>query len=68
MGSGSQQQEKPSDAMEEDPDQEYDVEKIVNEKVEGGQTLYLVRWENYGPEDDTWEPRENFVHGVNRTL
>ncbi|KAF7722042.1 hypothetical protein EC973_003764 [Apophysomyces ossiformis] len=43
-------------------DQVYEVENIVaHEETENGQYRYKVRWKNYPPEQDTWEPYENFT-------
>jgi hypothetical protein len=43
----------------------YQVEAILNHRVrkQGGRTKkeYLVKWENYGPEHNSWEPARNFV-------
>lgn len=35
----------------------YEVEAIVDSKPDGqGSTLYLVKWKNWPPETNTWEP------------
>jgi hypothetical protein len=39
--------------------EEYKVHDILNQRKRNGKTEYLVRWKDYGPKDDTWEPREN---------
>jgi hypothetical protein len=41
--------------------QEFVVEKIIAHRFEkkGSVVKYLVRWEGYGPQFDTWEPRQN---------
>ncbi|XP_062959348.1 M-phase phosphoprotein 8 [Cynocephalus volans] len=41
---------------EEDEENVFEVEKILDVKTEGGKTLYKVRWKGYTSDDDTWEP------------
>jgi hypothetical protein len=50
-----------------DPDQvgdgqaEYEVKEILNKRTNGTVMEYLVCWEGYRPEDDTWEPRSGLT-------
>lgn len=45
---------------EEVPDGEFAVEEIVKHRVEKNKKIkYLIRWEGYGPADDTWEPEKH---------
>lgn len=41
----------------------YHVEKILDRKTVQGRKYVLVRWQNYGPQFDSWEPVEN-VHFI----
>lgn len=43
-------------------DEEYEVEEILDHKLEDGTTLYRVHWRGYNSDDDTWEPRDNLRH------
>lgn len=37
----------------------YNVNKIVAHKKVNREWHFLIRWKNYGPESDTWEPKRN---------
>jgi Chromo (CHRromatin Organisation MOdifier) domain len=45
---------------------EFPVEKILDEQIDpaDGQLKYKIRWQNYGPGDDSWEPADNIEHCV----
>lgn len=44
------------------------VESIESKRVlDNGQVEYLIKWTNYGPEENTWEPRE-FIYDTCATL
>ena len=38
----------------------YIMEKILDKRISSsGKLEYLIAWENFGPEDNTWEPQSN---------
>ncbi|GAA5846266.1 hypothetical protein JCM11251_007271 [Rhodosporidiobolus azoricus] len=42
-----------------DGEQEYRIEKVVDEKGKGARQRFLVKWEGYPDSDNTWEPLFN---------
>lgn len=42
--------------------EEYEVEKILQHRIHGKSTQYLVWWKGYGPGDDSWLPKRNLSH------
>jgi len=45
-----------------DREEEYVVEKILNSRMFGRKLQYLVKWEGYRTEGNTWEYSENLNH------
>lgn len=40
-------------------EKDYEVEKIVDEKIYKKNTVYLVKWKGYKADQNTWEPEDN---------
>ncbi|CAI2175467.1 19485_t:CDS:1 [Funneliformis geosporum] len=38
---------------------EYEVEKVLDQKVINGNICFEIKWKGYGPEYNTWEPSHN---------
>lgn len=47
------------DASDDQEEADYEVEDIVDHKIERKKVVFLVRWKNYGSSDDTWEPESS---------
>ena len=44
--------------------EEYEVEKILDSKIQRGKLKYLMDWKGCGPADRSWEPVENLEHCI----
>lgn len=40
-------------------EKEFEVEKIVDEMMEGGKKYFRIRWKGYGAKSDTWELKKS---------
>ncbi|KAM9324770.1 putative ATP-dependent DNA helicase HFM1 [Gastrophryne carolinensis] len=49
----------PPDAVEVDGQEQFIVEEILDSRIFRNQLQYLIKWQGYGPEENSWEP----IHG-----
>lgn len=44
------------------PNAEYEVSQVLDCKYVSNKVKYLIRWKDYPPSEDSWEPRVNLVN------
>uniref|UniRef100_A0A0W0GF46 Reverse transcriptase-rnase h-integrase n=1 Tax=Moniliophthora roreri TaxID=221103 RepID=A0A0W0GF46_MONRR len=50
------------EAVEVEGEEQHLVEEVLDSRIYRKKLQYLVRWEGYGEEEDSWEPAENLDH------
>jgi len=50
-----------------EPDNEYEVENILEKRMISGKTHYLIKWKRYNTSENMWKSRENLLNCA-RTL
>ena len=46
----------------EEEQQEFEVEEVLDKRQEKGELYYLVRWKNFDSSANSWEPINNLIH------
>jgi hypothetical protein len=55
----------PEITSENQQEDEYEVESILDKKIVHRKIFYLVKWKGYPMHDATWEPKENLKNAAN---
>jgi len=55
---GNSSPPRPSNSANKD---QFQVERIVDKRIQNGQKLYLIKWEGFPDSECTWEPVENLL-------
>ncbi len=45
-----------------DPNSEYEIQKILDDDTIDGQRHYLIKWKGFNTSENTWEPPEHLTH------
>jgi hypothetical protein len=53
-----------SDPVVEEPEEEYEVQNILDKRKRQGGTEYFIKWLGYDHQFNTWEPEENLGPGL----
>ncbi|EIN03256.1 hypothetical protein PUNSTDRAFT_20523, partial [Punctularia strigosozonata HHB-11173 SS5] len=56
---GRPRHHRPPPAVVRDGVEEWTVDRLVDSRIFRGKLQFLVRWEGYSANEDTWEPEEN---------
>lgn len=51
----------PTPATAEVMEDEFVVEKILDKRISKGHVYYLIKWQGFSDQDNTWEPEENLA-------
>lgn len=52
----------PEDYIQNEDEEEYEVEEILDKQLIDGEIHYLVKWENHEHSENTWEPLKHLKH------
>ena len=52
----------PAPPIEVEGQEEFEVEQILDSRLFRGNLQYLVKWKDYGEEENSWEPATNVTH------
>lgn len=58
-GRGRPRKDAPKSTKSASVKKEFEVAKIVDERMDGGKKYYRIRWKGYGAKDDTWELKKS---------
>ena len=50
------------------PDEEYEVERILDKQLIDGEPHYLIKWKDYEHSDNTWEPMEHLTNAQEKVI
>ena len=61
---GNRQPNKPGQVEFEEQPVDYEVESIIDTRIERGKIQYLIKWKHYDDSENTWEPMHHLKHAL----
>lgn len=45
-------------------EEQYEVERVIEKKIDKGKVYYLIKWKNYNSSENTWESRDELIKTI----